>query len=77
MASKRKVRRKACTGKIKYELQKDAEIARNFIFHKNPEIHHSFLNVYKCKFCGSFHVGHLNRKQEMAKKYKKLVAKSL
>ena len=71
MASKRRIRRKACEGKIRYENQKDAELARNHVFYKNPKIHHSFLNVYRCKFCGFYHIGHLNKKQEHVRKLKK------
>jgi hypothetical protein len=68
MASKRRIRKNSCKGKIQYKTEKEAQISRNFIFHKNPEIHTSYLNVYKCKFCGFFHIGHLNKKREKARK---------
>ena len=71
MASKRKVRRKSCEGKIRYNTVEEAEKARNHVFHKNPEIHRTYLNVYKCKFCGYYHFGHLDAKKQQGRNAKK------
>jgi len=54
MASKRHVRRKSCTGKIKYESKEDAVIKTIIIKRKTGEK----LNAYKCKFCKRYHIGH-------------------
>lgn len=75
MASKRRVRRKACEGKIRYNSQEEGEKARNHIFHKKPEIHRTFLNVYRCKFCGYFHIGHLDANQQKARNAEKRASK--
>lgn len=50
MASKRLQRRKQCTGKIKYKKPHEA----SYVVNNKP---HLLLHTYKCKFCGSFHVG--------------------
>lgn len=55
MASKRQVRRKSCERKVKYETAKDA----------NANIRIGLI-VYKCKFCGKYHVGHPPRKAKQS-----------
>jgi hypothetical protein len=54
MASKRRLRRKSCDGKIKYATQKDANIglSKYYMKLKSP------MRAYKCKFCKKFHLGH-------------------
>jgi len=54
LASKRRIRKKACDGKVKYKTVKDAQSARiNMKRFKGEN-----LTVYKCKFCRNYHVGH-------------------
>lgn len=56
MASKRKIRRKSCTRKVRYETENDA---------KTEVISNSAIRgclVYKCRFCNGFHIGHPNSK---------------
>lgn len=59
MASKRAIRRRACEGKIRH-TSRDAALAymhwsiRRF---RPP----SALNVYPCKFCRGWHIGHKPR----------------
>ncbi len=52
MASKRRLRRKRCTGKKRHETIRAA-----MAFARSPG-----LNAYKCNFCGGYHVGHVPRK---------------
>ena len=49
MASKRAVRRRACTGKIHHASEGAAWAAAR----KTPG-----TRPYRCSFCGDFHVGH-------------------
>lgn len=51
MASKRRLRRKACTGKVRHASQDDANLAK----YKS-----GFKGVipYRCKHCNGFHLGH-------------------
>ena len=53
MSSKRAIRRKACEGKIKHNSRNDAWAARRKLpFDESP------MNIYKCKFCKKWHIGH-------------------
>jgi hypothetical protein len=58
MASKRKLRRKSCDGKAKHDRE-GAIVARKKLL-KSGETN---IGCYKCKFCGHYHVGHLNKKR--------------
>ena len=58
MASKRKVRRKSCEGKIRYDSIPSAMAGMK-------KTSSCGLNVYKCKFCGKFHVGHICKKAKI------------
>lgn len=53
MASKRLQRRKQCTGKVKYTVD---------TVHAMLDSKHQGLGLhsYKCKFCGSWHVGRMS-----------------
>lgn len=55
MASKRAQRRKACTGKRRYETEADARrgIA---ILRRHGET--ALLTAYRCPHCHAFHFGH-------------------
>jgi len=54
MASKRRQRRKACDGKVRYKTSKSAH---NEAFRRMRESG-EWLNSYKCAFCKGFHIGH-------------------
>ena len=54
MASKRRLRRKACDGKIKHATMQDAMLAAKLSSKK----FNGRISAYKCQYCGSFHVGH-------------------
>ena len=55
MASKRHQRRKACEGKVRFESRLAAERKRRFVYADHDD---KALNVYKCSFCGGWHLGH-------------------
>lgn len=55
MASKRRLRRKACTNKKAYATHQEG-VTASVILHKTTGTHS--LNVYKCQFSGHYHVGH-------------------
>ena len=54
MASKRHIRDKQCTGKIRHTLEGAYQSRRELMSRGN----NANLNIYKCKFCKSYHVGH-------------------
>jgi hypothetical protein len=54
MASKRRLKRKACTGKIKYAKVSAAIAASRALYKKTG----AYVQAYKCKYCSSYHVGH-------------------
>lgn len=52
MASLRRIRRQSCEGKVKHKSSGAAWIASKKTGDGNE------TRPYKCKFCGSWHVGH-------------------
>lgn len=54
MASKRKKRRRSCTGKQRHTT---AEEAYRELFRIQRKRYGGLMNVYKCKFCGGYHIG--------------------
>lgn len=54
MASKRRIRRKSCVGKIQYPNSAEAQAAAV----KRSGISHSRILPYKCEFGGHWHIGH-------------------
>lgn len=62
MASKRRIRRKQCQGKIRHVDMESANKAA-FVNRRNTG---EKLFAYGCKFCGGFHIGHQSRKQRKA-----------
>lgn len=62
MASKRHIRRKQCSGKVKYGSMDAANIVVDN-WHKHGD---TFIHAYECKFCGQYHIGHMPK--EMRKK---------
>ena len=59
MSSKRRLRRKACTGKQPFPNHH----AANYVAAKLRE-QGTQVNSYKCKFCRCWHVGHRPREVE-------------
>jgi hypothetical protein len=52
--TKRKLRRKSCTGKIRYESFNDANKHAVSMHYKTGQ----WFAAYHCKFCGGWHIGH-------------------
>lgn len=59
MSSKRHVRRKQCDGKIRHASAQDAGYHRHLLNVKDP----APMSVYRCKFCGAFHVGRMSARR--------------
>jgi hypothetical protein len=55
VSSRRRLRRNACTGKVRYETRAAAQTVMEKL--RRPWT----LNVYPCTYCGGFHVGHKKR----------------
>lgn len=56
MASKRRIRRNACTGKRRFN-DKRAALATALTV-KRIQNQTRFVSAYKCKFCNGWHWGH-------------------
>lgn len=56
MASKRRIRRKQCEGKIRHKSAGDAGL--HYISIRGKIESGQRINIYKCSFCGFYHVGH-------------------
>lgn len=55
MASKRRLRRKACEGKRRYQSVADAQPHITNLYRRRKA--YGTLQAYKCQFCGGYHVG--------------------
>lgn len=58
MASKRRLRRNACQGKIRYTAWHKAKEAIALMKHKGLEHSLTPLVAYACRYCSGIHVGH-------------------
>lgn len=56
MASKRHIRRAGCEGKRRYNTEAQADSAR--FYHLQMLGTNCRLNVYLCRFCDHYHLGH-------------------
>lgn len=56
MSSKRRIRRKACTGKRKHETVEQAQAHIRHVRKASPGT--PMLSIYRCAFCGGLHIGH-------------------
>lgn len=57
MASKRRLRRKSCEGKKKFDNQTDAIKTVMRMKSDGESVH-----AYKCNFCNGWHVGHYHKR---------------
>jgi hypothetical protein len=57
MSSKRAIRRKACSGKVRYPTFTAARAAMKALSRNKPQ--YWPMNAYGCNFCGGFHFGHM------------------
>lgn len=55
MSSKRRMRRKQCTYKVRHKNKNGAYSALRRVYKNNINNHR--LHVYKCNFCGGYHLG--------------------
>lgn len=60
MASKRRIRRKSCEGKVRYDSQSAAQVEANRLWRKGYQV-----RPYKCGFCKQWHNGHPRRSDKM------------
>lgn len=65
MASKRRLRRKACTGKVRFASQDDALAAIKAMIRKHGR-GIGVMTPYRCPFCNGFHFGHPPRRVRQA-----------
>lgn len=56
MSSKRAIRRKACKGKVRHQCAEHAWAHLRALLKKRDD--GLRMNVYRCRFCGGWHVGH-------------------
>jgi len=56
VSSKRAIRRRSCTGKVRHTSQANAEVARRVMVRAGRAAPGT-LNAYRCSFCGGYHVG--------------------
>lgn len=61
MASKRRIRKNACTGKRKFEDKVSALNTMHRVKRETKQTSH--MSAYKCKFCGQYHYGHTPRRK--------------
>ncbi len=61
MSSKRRQRRKSCDGKQRYDNHIDANKAMWSLM-QSTRFNGGKMQVYKCKFCGHYHIGHLDKR---------------
>lgn len=55
MASKRRIRRKSCTGKLRHATPAEGQA---HITQLHRRFGYSLMDVYRCRFCSGYHVGH-------------------
>lgn len=63
MASKRRIRRNKCEGKVRYATREEA-IGAACALRRIEKKTGWQAQAYRCSFCGGFHVGHGGRIEE-------------
>jgi hypothetical protein len=59
VASRRRLRRNQCSGKIRYQTEEAGQAAVRSIIRAGKVMgHKGFLKPYLCKWCHGWHVGH-------------------
>lgn len=64
MASKRRLRRKACEGKIRHEDKVTADRHAAWARWRSK----SHIAAYQCPHCGGFHIGHPSRRNAIKRR---------
>lgn len=57
MSSKRRIRRNACTRKVRHATQEGARVAIKVMVKRMGGML-GYMQSYKCQFCGGWHIGH-------------------
>lgn len=73
MSSKRRIRRKQCEHKIRHKTAQDAGLAYKSLKVKIKD--NAKINIYKCSFCGFYHIGHPSKSGTKKRKKPPLKAK--
>lgn len=60
MSSKRRIRRRSCTGKVRHETEQAARDHIGSLVRRKGWS--GRMNAYRCAFCNGWHVGHRDRK---------------
>lgn len=58
MASKRRIRRKACTSKKRHDSPEAAWSAAKSLKRSGKDYKFGVLGAYRCGFCKGWHIGH-------------------
>lgn len=61
MASKRRLRRNACGGKARHRDAEGGKVAIGIL--NRTRGYQGQMDVYKCQWCGWYHIGHSKRHQ--------------
>ena len=56
VSSKRRIRRRSCTGKKRYTTAPAAQAAISSLHHRKG--YQGYMQVYRCSFCNGYHFGH-------------------
>lgn len=56
MSSKRRIRRRSCSRKVRHETADQARAAMSALTRTKGWTGH--MQVYRCRFCGGYHFGH-------------------
>jgi hypothetical protein len=77
VASKRRLRRRACDGKRRYPSADAARAQLPALYRRlrlraaaggAPGVAEHFFGVYRCEHCGQHHIGHLRKRPQWAVK---------
>ncbi len=61
MPSRRRIRAKSCESKRRYATSSEAEATAR---HRRQESGHKDLDIYPCRFCHGWHIGHTEPKKK-------------
>jgi len=65
VASKRRIRKRSCASKVRHETAAEAGGHIRDLRKRDKDGPHR--QIYKCRFCGGYHVGRENRSQRQGR----------
>lgn len=71
MVSKRRIRRRQCTNKQRFDTSAEAGYSAYLLTKSGKS--RGAVHVYKCKFCGKYHIGHPTWKTNVVLRKKGLI----